>query len=742
MLRYALPCWVAGVVLSFALPSVPHWAGWAAAFLCAVAAAWKFRPAAGLLFLLAGAAYGVWRTEAALQRQWPLDGGGTAQLVVEVADMPRRDGRRVQFTGNAQDGRGGRFTLLLSDYRLRDWPVGSRWRVSARVRPVVGEVNLRGLNREAWALSNGIGGIGSVGRERMQLEAGGGGIAVWRAAVSRRWQGVQTGGHDFSDGLGLMRALSIGEQSALRPELWQAFRPLGLTHLVSISGLHVTMVAVLFGWLVRLSLRRLPLVPSRPRLWVLAGGLAGALLYAVLAGFSVPTQRSVLMLAVFAWAWWRGSGASGWDGWWQALAAVLLFDPSAVLGVGTWLSFGLVAALVWVSAGRLNARGRMAAVRGQWAASLLSVVLLGYLFASLPLASPLVNALAIPWFSWVLTPLALLGSVLPFAPLQWTAAALAEYTLRLLVFLAGHAPEAAVAAAPLPLAVLAAVAALLALLPRGTGLRPFAWLVLAGFAFYRPAAVAEGRLKAVVMDAGQGLSVLMRTKEHDLLFDTGTAQAAAAGIVPSLNALGVRRLDRLILSHHDNDHDGGFQAVADGRTVARITAGQPEFYPQAEPCRETQWQWDGVRFELLRPSENAQGLEDNDRSCVLRVVAGGDALLVTGDLGRRGEAELVGKYGGALYSQVLVLGHHGSDTASSGLFLHAVSPQYAVASSGYANAYKHPSAAVQARVKAHGITLLRTDLSGALLFELGGGNVYRGRLKTWKPYWQKKPFDG
>ena len=178
MLRYALPCWVAGVVLSFALPSVPHWTGWAAAFLCAAAAAWKFRPAAGLLFLLAGAAYGVWRTEAALQRQWPLDGVETAQLIVEVADMPRRDGRRVQFTGNAQDGRGGRFTLLLSDYRLRDWPVGSRWRVSARVRPVVGEVNLRGLNREAWALSNGIGGIGSVGRERVRMEAGGGGIAV------------------------------------------------------------------------------------------------------------------------------------------------------------------------------------------------------------------------------------------------------------------------------------------------------------------------------------------------------------------------------------------------------------------------------------------------------------------------------------------------------------------------------------------------------------------------------------
>ena len=153
-----------------------------------------------------------------------------------------------------------------------------------------------------------------------------------------------------------MRALSIGEQSALRPELWQAFRPLGLTHLVSISGLHVTMMAVLAGWLVKLIFRRLPWVPSKPRVWILAGGVAGALFYALLAGFSVPTQRSVLMLAAFAWAWWRGSLSSGWTAWWQALAVVLLLDPLAVLGVGTWLSFGLVAALIWASAGRLKER--------------------------------------------------------------------------------------------------------------------------------------------------------------------------------------------------------------------------------------------------------------------------------------------------------------------------------------------------------------------------------------------------
>ncbi|HEZ4025364.1 TPA: DNA internalization-related competence protein ComEC/Rec2, partial [Neisseria meningitidis] len=462
------------------------------------------------------------------------------------------------------------------------------------------------------------------------------------------------------------------------------------------------------------------------------------LFYALLAGFSVPTQRSVLMLAAFAWAWRRGR-LSAWATWWQALAAVLLFDPLAVLGVGTWLSFGLVAALIWACSGRLHEGKRQTAVRGQWAASVLSLVLLGYLFASLPLISPLVNAVAIPWFSWVLTPLALLGSVVPFAPLQQLGAFLAEYTLRFLVWLADVSPEFAVASAPLPLLVLAVCAALLLLLPRGLGLRPWAVLLLAGFVFYRSPGVPENEVAVTVWDAGQGLSVSVQTANHHLLFDTGTAAAAQMGIVPSLNAAGVRRLDKLVLSHHDSDHDGGFQAV--GKIPnSGIYAGQPEFYEGARHCAEQRWQWDGVDFEFLMPSER-KNIDDNGKSCVLRVVAGGAALLVTGDLDTKGEESLVGKYGGNLYSQVLVLGHHGSNTSSSGVFLNAVSPEYAVASSGYANAYKHPTEAVQNRVRAHGIKLLRTDLSGALQFGLGRGGVKAQRLRGYKFYWQKKPFE-
>ncbi|WP_369524831.1 ComEC/Rec2 family competence protein, partial [Neisseria bergeri] len=380
--RWFLPCWVVGVAVSFALPVVPHWSVWLAAFAVFAVFARRFAFAGLMLCVLAGAAYGVFRTEAALSSQWWAEAVSGVPLTVEVADMPRSDGRRVQFAAKAVDSGGRTFDLLLSDYKQREWAVGSRWRITARVHPVVGELNLRGLNREAWALSNGIGGVGTVGADRVLLHDGSGwGIAVWRSRISRNWrQADEDGG--LSDGIGLMRALSVGEQSALRPELWQAFRPLGLTHLVSISGLHVTMVAVLFAWLAKRLLACSPRLPARPRVWVLAAGCAGALFYALLAGFSVPTQRSVLMLAAFAWAWRRGR-LSAWATWWQALAAVLLFDPLAVLGVGTWLSFGLVAALIWACSGRLHEGKRQTAVRGQWAASVLSVVLLGYLFASL-----------------------------------------------------------------------------------------------------------------------------------------------------------------------------------------------------------------------------------------------------------------------------------------------------------------------------------------------------------------------
>ena len=737
--------WVFGVVLSFALPVAPAFYIWCVLAVAMLPLLWRwrrYRAACWAYAFYIGMAYAVCFTQLQLKQQWPLTQIEPVLVQIRVADLPQTDERRVRFEAEVQDDNGRSLRVLLSDYALREWPVGSVWHVQAKLRTPIGEVNLSGFNREAWALNNGLAGLGTIGKFREQiLPAQRYGLLSTRNLISRHWQRVE----QYKDGAALMRALSVGEQSALSSEAWQAFRPLGLNHLVSISGLHVSMVALWAAWLMKRAMKWWPRMPARPRIWILLTGLAAALFYALLAGFSVPTQRSVLMLFVLAWVWLGRRSSSAWYAWWLSLAAVLLFAPSAVLGAGLWLSFGLVAALIWVSALRVGEHGRAVApwrlaLRAQVAISIWSLVLLGTWFGSLPLLSPLVNVVAIPWFSWVLTPLALAASAIPWLPLQTMAAALADYTIKILIWLANYAPEFGVSAAPWPLLILAVFASMVLVWPKGSGLKPWALLMLMAFLLYRPASPLPNRARVTVWDVGQGSAMLVQTSKHNLLFDTGHLATAYMTLLPNLHAVGVNRLDALVLSHHDNDHDGGFVPVAATMKPKVILAGQPEVYPNAQKCVEQAWMWDGVLFEWL--TADALKLDDdNEQSCVLRVLAGGQSILVTGDLGQKGEKALLARYGNALMSQVLILGHHGSTSSSSGGFLNTVAPDYAVASSGYANQYGHPTAAVQSRVRAHEIKLLRTDYSGGMVFELGGNDkIFAGYLNKTKPYWQRKPF--
>ena len=252
--------------------------------------------------------------------------------------------QRIDAELTAADGR--RYRAQLNDYRERDWPAGSRWQADVRLRPMVGEANTVGFNREAWALANGIHAGGSIGKERVRLPENTQAGDAWRAYRARlqaRWQRAAA---DYPQGAALMQALSLGEQSALPPEAWQAFRPLGINHLVSISGLHIGLVAVLAAGLMRALLRFAPGRRRQPKLWWLGAGVVAAVFYAALSGFAVPAQRALLMTAILAWGWYRREQVSPWQTWWRALAAVLLLDPLAVLGAGFWLSFGLVASLI------------------------------------------------------------------------------------------------------------------------------------------------------------------------------------------------------------------------------------------------------------------------------------------------------------------------------------------------------------------------------------------------------------
>lgn len=744
-----------GVMLSFVLPQrgdVWLWAILALANVGTVGATHYFRwtrsfQAAVLLgCMVLGLIYGIGRTQFALNQQWQQE-RQSVSLRVTVSGLPERDEfGRTRFMGNAITDDGQQFHLQFQDYNTkRIWQVGETWRMKASVRAAIGTRNLVGFDRESWALANGIDGVANVPKNAEKIAE----PKFFQFYFNQLRQKIvwhwQQQAATFPRGVALMQALSVGYRGGLRSEDWAAFRPLGLNHLISISGLHITMVGVLAIWLANKILIRLPISVKSPRLLSLGIGGLCALVYTGLAGFEIPALRSLLMLLVFSLAWASKRDWGVWRVWWTAMAAVLIFQPAAVLSVGFWLSFGLVGGMLWALAARkfimreTTWQRRLTilkqAIMAQWAATLLGGVAGIYLFGGLPVFSPLVNAVAIPFFSWVLVPVALLASVLPQTAVYY-AAMLAEYVMKILLWLGDRLPEMGFAHAPFALFLLAIVSILWLLLPNGSRLKPLAWCGVLLFALYRPLPFS-GSLKVTVFDVGQGLAILLQTPSQNILYDTATP---VSPLWQNLQAMGVNKIDALIVSHNDNDHAGGMQTLPKSLEIKQIYAGQPEFYANAKACPSgLNWRVDNVDFEMLTPTALPDS-SDNDKSCVLRVVSGSHAMLITGDLSEQGEAQLIQQHGDKLLSEILVLGHHGSKSSSSTAFLRAVEPRLAIASSGYANAYKHPSIEVRKRLAALNIPLARTDLQGGLMIEFHENDFQATKLVTQKYWWQKKPF--
>ena len=623
---------------------------------------------------------------------------------------------------------------------------GERWRLGVRLRRPHGQVNPHGFDYELWLLERGIGATGSVRAQPAAERLGERGgafdrIERLRAAVCER----------FFDALGetpaagILAALAVGEQRAISNEEWRLFRRTGVTHLMSISGLHVTLISGLAAWLAalgwRVLARRAPrLVRGFPARKVgSAAAVAAALGYTLLAGSGVPAQRTLLMVGVVAAALWSGRIASPVRSLALALGAVLTLDPWAVLAPGFWLSFGAVALIFYVAAGWTEREPWLAQwLRIQWAITVGLAPAALLLFGQVSIVGPLANALAIPLVSAVITPLALAAAVLPLdVPLRLAA----WLTERLLEFLEWCAAlPAAVWQSHLPPLwsvplALAGVAWLLA--PRGTPWRATGLaLMLPAFALPAPAPAA-GEAWLTVLDAGQGLAVLVRTAGRALLYDAGPAYGAQADageriVVPFLQAVGVTRLDTLILSHDDADHSGGAISVMENLETDLLLSSlpgrhaAPAFAATAARCaRGLRWQWDGVEFALLHPAaaDYRSARRGNDLSCVLRVSAAGHSALLTADIERAAEARLVAREGSALRAELLLVPHHGSRSSSSPAFLAAVAPRWAVVTAGYRNRFHHPAEEVLERYRASGATLLRTDLDGAVQVRIGAAGL-------------------
>ncbi|MGE5623357.1 MAG: DNA internalization-related competence protein ComEC/Rec2, partial [Bacillota bacterium] len=550
---------------------------------------------------------------------------------------------------------------------------GERWQLTVRLRRPHGNANPYGFDYEVWLLEQNLRATGAVrpdGRwENRRLDEF---VPSFGSVVerSRGWlrDRILTAlpGKEYA---GVIVALVIGEQRAISQSDWKVFNRTGVSHLISISGLHVTMIAGMVAALVFALWRRsfftraqLPLRLPAQKAAALAGALA-ALLYVLLAGFGVPAQRTLYMLSVVAVALWCGRLSGVSHVLCAALGVVLLLDPWAVLWPGFWLSFGAVAAILFVSVGRAqpNAAGMAgpekwramlnSAARTQYAVTVGLVPLTVLLFGQISLVSPLANAVAIPLVSFFVTPAALAGSVLP-APLGNWVLGFAHWLVAQLAHFLGWLSSlpAAVWSAPAPpwWAFLAALAGILWLLaPAGWPLR---WLGLAGLlpvALQAPAHPRAGEMWVTAFDVGQGTAVLIETQHRRLLYDTGPAYGPDADggsrvILPYLKARGIAALDGLIVSHSDTDHSGGALSVLDEIAVGWVSSSLPEDHPvrlkagSHRRCEAGQsWSWDGVQFEMLHPagvSYDSSKWKPNARSCTLKITLGDQAMLLPGDI--------------------------------------------------------------------------------------------------------------
>lgn len=683
-----------------------------------------------------------------------------------VASLPERRGEALRFdllidtlvAGERQLPTPGRVRL---SWRTSAAAIGlgERWRLQVRLRPPRGFANPGGFDYEAFLFRAGVAATGYVTESpdnaRVSMPAGLRRLAALRQRLNDRIEAASPQARATA----VLAALAVGARGGFDASLWELFRRTGTTHLMSISGLHVSMVSGLVYALVAWLWRRLGPLASRVSAqhagaW---SAVAAAVAYAALAGFSVPTQRSLLMGAVALGAVLLRRAQRPAVVLALALLAVLLADPLAVLAVDFWLSFGAVAVILLAAVGR-GPRTWQDRLRAWARVQLVITFALApatlVLFQQVSLVSPLANAWAIPWFGLVVVPGALLGTAvlavapaggnLALAPSAW----LAEVGLRGLDAMAAlpfaelHAPTPGW----LP-AVAALLGTLVMTLPRGVPGRSMGILLYLPLLWQQPAAVPPGQVRMTLLDVGQGLSAVLRTRRHALVYDLGprlSAQfdATSAVLIPYLRHAGVRRLDAVVLSNGDADHAGVPVALARAFPVAAAYSGEPARIEGLETrhCHEGQaWEWDGVAFRFLNPSDPA--LRGNDASCVLRLSVGDASLLLTGDIGASVERRLVARFGDGLRAVVALVPHHGSKSSSDPAFVSAVQPQVALVSTGHRNRFGFPKPEVAARWRDAGSELLDTQDVGAVTLELGAAGLV-GAPRLTRPdrqrYWHSR----
>jgi competence protein ComEC len=718
--------------------------------------------------------------------------GIEVQVQGTIAGLPEQDEKRVRFDFITRDGvyaanlpgTGAAITkddipskpqlpakLRLSWY-YPDQPIkaGQHWAFTVKLKRVHGTMNPGGFDYERWLFTEGIGATGYIRPSPKPVLLGSdsawNSIAVWRQSITDRLSNLL----GSSQHLGLIKALTIGDGNSVTQDQWEVFRKTGTTHLVVISGSHIGLIAGLVYFLVLKLWARTGWLSQSPQKVAAISALLVAIFYSALAGFSVPTQRSVVMLFIAMTAIILQRNSRPFNTLAIALFAVLIFDPLAVLAAGFWLSFLAVSLIVYAVSGRLGKLGHLwGAIKLHWFTSLGLSPLLLLFFQQVSLIAPLANLVAVPVISILVVPLSLLAVIIMFISptlagklfylidpvlqgLWWLLVCLAEIPLASI----NHAP-------PSYWALLFAVPGVLLLLaPLGI---PARWLSLVMFLplIFTDAKHPEtGNIKMTLLDVGQGLSAVVQTSRHLLVYDTGAkfseqSDMGQSVLLPFLRSQDIDKIDSLIISHGDNDHIGGAESLMRGIDTEQVLTSVPQLLKEYAPteCKAGQsWLWDEVKFTMLGPAAPAPGrsaahtpslaikqsfVSENDNSCVLKVQSAHATVLLAGDIEALAESWLVKTYGEELHADVLVAPHHGSKTSSTAGFLGTVQPEYVLIPAGYRNQFGHPHKDVLARYRQADAKWLNSADSGAITVDFkNDGLVVQEMRKTESRYWNAK----
>lgn len=700
-----------------------------------------------------GMSYALYESNQVIAARWKddLDGNHSRVLEGEVVSLPHNSSNYTRFTLQIRDHN----TLSDSESALiASSRVQLIW-FTPQFRPKLGEqLRLKVLLKEPRSTFNPplfdeekrmfLGRISGEGRvldsplnERLE-EASRPTIAYWRQNI---WERLNQLSGD-SDARAILTALVVGEKSTLSSESRALFSRMGVSHLISISGLHIGLIA---GWvilLVRWGWSRFEFLSRRlsPIYAAALCGLFVATLYAFLAGFTVPTQRALLMLASALLAMLSRRVVAPLNLFLLALFGVILLDPLAMLGVGFWLSFVAVAT-IYLAIKRCSNRPAWVQLIGVQGAIFLMMSPLQLLFfGETSLVSPLVNLVAIPLFSFAVVPSALLVTLLLYLTPslgntlgEWWISAVA-YWIKGLAWIDGWVVTQVslphLSSALLLVLMVSLVSFLLFHSWKSRGITLLLLSLIVPILLFNWSRLPSGEVAVQVLDIGQGLSVIVQTRHHIMVYDTGPPYSrrvtqAERILIPLLKKRRVRHLDKLIISHSHNDHSSGLKPLQQHFTIGQTLSGEPKLLGDSsvEACVAGEsWKWDGVLFEMLHPEKDHTWI-GNSASCVLRISVGEAAMLLTGDLEKDAERVLVRDEKIKLQSDLLVVPHHGSLTSSTENFLRQVAPEHAIVPAGYRNRYNLPAPSLLKRYRESEICVWNTAWDGAMEFRISAKGV-------------------